>query len=251
MKKLLNAAFAAMATLCASNSCFAIGPADYVYTPIVEEGEKEIDFKFGTTKPKKESRESAASLGFGYGLTDYWFSEVYVKYKRENADGRGQASFFDAFEWENKFQLTTQGENFVDLGLILEIERPQDRREGVEVRFGPLLQKEFGKTQLNLNILLERNYHAAESNPLRLSYQWQAKYRLHKEFEFGAQGFGEFGAWNHFAPRSEQRHLAGPAIFGKLGLGGRNAITYNLAFLTDLGDSPHSKTLRTQVEYEF
>lgn len=254
VKKLIGALKPLSAVLAATLICqtaHAVNPSDYIYTPIVEQGEREIDFKLGTTKPRAESRESESSLGFGYGATSYWFTEFYVKYKRENTDGRGQATFFDAFEWENKFQLTPQGQYFVDLGFITEIERPDDRREGYEVRFGPLIQKEFGQTQLNFNLLFERNYRAEESNPLRLLYQWQAKYRLSKEFEFGAQALGEFGNINHFLPKSEQTHVLGPAIFGKIPLGGRNAITYNAAFLVNIADSVHSRTFRTQIEYEF
>lgn len=222
------------------------GPADYVYTPAVTYGEREIDFKSGTVKRPGEGRESAASLGFGYGVTDYWFTEIYGKYKRE-----GETGGFDALEWENKFQLTQPGQYLIDVGFITEIERPRDRSEGYEVKFGPLLQTEFGKTQLNLNILFERNYRAVEANPLRLGYQYQAKYRWKPELELGVQGFGDVGQWNRFAPRSEQSHRVGPAIFGKFALGGRHAIRYNAAYLVDVSDTKRGNTLRAQVEYEF
>jgi hypothetical protein len=223
------------------------GPADYVNTPSVEYGEREIDFKFGSLKTKGENRFSAASLGFGYGATQNWFTEIYVKYNRESGSG----TRFDAFEWENKFQLTEPGQYPIDIGFLTELERPQDRAEGYEVMFGPLLQTEFGKTQLNANLLFTRNYRAEESNAMRMSYQWQAKYRWKPQFEFGVQGFGELGPWHDWAPRDEQSHRAGPAIFGKLPLGGRQTIKYNAAYLIDLGDAKHNNTFRTQIEYEF
>ncbi|MEO8837415.1 MAG: hypothetical protein ABI351_01740 [Herbaspirillum sp.] len=245
VKKIGTVGATAMIALCVQNA--VAGPTDYVYTPAVEHGEREIDFKFGTLKPSGDASTSAASLGFGYGATEYWFTELYVKYKRANSSDTA----FDAFEWENKFQLTEQGEYAIDVGFITEIERPQDRSEGYEIKFGPLFQKDFGKTQLNLNVLFQRNYRAAASNPMRVGYQWQAKYRWTREFEFGAQGFGELGQWNRFASRSQQSHRFGPAIFGKFLLGGRNAIKYNAAYLIDMGDATHSNTLRAQVEYEF
>lgn len=223
------------------------GPADYVYVPSVTSGEHEIDFKAGTVRRSGEGRETVASLGYGYGVNDYWFTELYAIYKHAPDAAAG----FDAFEWENKFQLTQPGQYPFDFGFITEIERPKDRREGYEVKFGPLLQTEFGKTQLNLNILFQRNYRAAESNSMRVGYQWQVKYRWKPELDFGAQGFGDAGELRHFAPRREQSHIAGPAVFGKFSLGNRHAIKYNAAYLVDLGDNPHSKTLRTQVEYEF
>jgi hypothetical protein len=246
MNKKIGAAcvvlWAALFTLSA-----AAEPADYVNTPDVTQGEREIDFKFGTTKPTGEDRESASSIGFGYGVSETWFTEVYLKYKRENGGG----TFMDAFEWENKFQLTQPGEYPVDIGFLAEVERPRDHAEGYEVKFGPLFQTEFDKVQLNGNIFFQRNYRAAESNPLIMKYQWQAKYRMAREFEYGFQGFGELGKWSNFAPRNEQSHLIGPAIFGKFSVGKGNAIKYNAAYLVDTGDTVHSKTFRLQAEYEF
>ena len=85
------------------------GPADYVYTPTVEYGEREIDFKFGTAEEQDGTRENVTSLGYGYGATEYWFTELYLK--RETADGNGENDGLNIAEWENKFQLT-ETENF-------------------------------------------------------------------------------------------------------------------------------------------
>lgn len=247
MKKLIisSAIFSAFAAVAASQAI--AGPADYVFTPNVEYGEKEVDFKFGTAKDVNGERASAASLGFGYGATQHWFTELYIKYNRESGSG----TRFDAIEWENKFQLTETGKYPVDIGFITEIERPQDRSEGYEFKFGPLFQTEFGKTQLNANLLFERHYRADAPSDMEIGYQLQAKYRWKPELEFGVQAFGEMGKWNDWAPRSEQSHRFGPAIFGKFALGNHQAIKYNAALLFDTNSTTRSNTFRTQVEYEF
>lgn len=223
------------------------GPADYVYTPAVEYGEKEIDFKAGTARKGDDPRESAASIGFGWGATEWWFTEVYLKYKKENNEG----TKYDAIEWENKFQLTETGQYPVDVGFLLEIERPRNHAEGWEVKWGPLFQTEFGRLQLNANLLFERSYRAEEASQTVFLYQYQAKYRWQPQFEFGLQGFGENGKWNHWAPDSERTHSVGPAIFGKLPLGNRQAIKYNAAWLVGTNNASPDHTLRMQVEYEF
>ncbi len=109
-------------------------PSDYVFLPSVSYGERELDFKAGSARNPDEPRQSAGSLGFGYGVTQRWFTEIYGKYDRLQGEGLR----FDAFEWENKFQVTEAGEYPVDLGFIVELERPQDRSEGYEMRVGPL-----------------------------------------------------------------------------------------------------------------
>lgn len=223
------------------------GPADYVYTPAVTYGEKEIDFKAGTATKSGTPRESAASIGFGYGVKEWWFTEVYLKYKQE----LNENTKFDAIEWENKFQLTETGKYPVDVGFLLEIERPTNHAEGWEVKWGPLFQTEFGKVQLNANLLFQRSYFAEEPSATVFLYQWQLKYRWLPQFEFGLQGFGEMGKWNDWAAKDEQSHRAGPAVFGKLPLGGRQAIKYNAAWLLGSSKATPDHTLRMQVEYEF
>lgn len=223
------------------------GPADYVYTPTVDFGEKEIDFKAGSATQSGTPRESAASIGFGYGVKEWWFTEVYLKYKQE----LNENTKFDAVEWENKFQLTETGKYPVDVGFLVEIERPMNHAEGWEVKWGPLLQTEFGKLQLNANLLFQRSYFAEEASETAFLYQWQLKYRWLPQFEFGLQGFGETGKWDDWAATDEQSHRFGPAVFGKLPLGGRQAIKYNAAWLLSTSKAAPDHTLRLQIEYEF
>jgi hypothetical protein len=240
----LRAVAALAGALAAGSAC--AGPADYVYVPAVEYGEREIDFKYGAAGKSNEPSQQAASLGLGYGATQWWFTEFYVKGEREGARSR-----YDAIEWENKFQLTETGRYPVDVGLILEFELPHDRTEGNEFRFGPLFQTEFDLVQVNFNPLLTNVARAVEGNGTFFGYQWQAKYRWREAFEFGAQGFGEMGRWNQFLPTSEQSHRAGPAIFGKVRLGGRDAIAWNAAVLFGLTAGSPDCNVRLQTEYEF
>jgi len=65
------------------------------------------------------------------------------------------------------------------------------------------------------------------------------------------QGMGEMGAWDHWSPKAEQNHRAGPAVFGKFPLGHGQAIKYNAAWLFGVSGLSPSHTARLQVEYEF
>lgn len=224
------------------------GPADYVYSPSVEYGERELDIKFGTANQKGNTeRKSAGSVGFGYGAAERWFTEIYVKYQKEG-DG---STKYDALEWENKFQLTEPGEFPVDVGMIAEFERPRDRAEGYEFKWGPLFQTDFGRVQLNANLLFEKSYRAETPSHAEMGYQLQAKYRWRKEFEFGLQAFGEMGRWHQWSPAAERTHRIGPAVFGKFPLGDRQAIRYNAAFLVGMTAATPNRTFRLQTEYEF
>ena len=226
------------------------GPSDYVYEPAVEYGEREIDFKAGTSKLRNdEGRESAASLGFGYGATQWWFTEAYLKYHHEP----GNHHQYDAFEWENKFQLTEHNQYFVDVGLITEFEVPR-HEEGYEFKVGPLFQGDAGPVRWNANLLFEKVLRGSrdEEHPTEMGYQLQARYSLRQGLDVGVQAFGEMGKWNHWDPSREQNHRLGPAVFGKVKLGeGREAIRYNAAWLHGVTDGAPKDTFRLQAEYEF
>lgn len=239
------ACWAALALLCHQSA--QAGPATYVYSPNVEYGEREIELVVGAQRGGGEEREDAARLLLGMGVTQRWFTEVGFEMTR----GADSGTKLEAVEWENFFQLTERGEYPVDLGLLFEIERPQDRDEGYELKYGPLMQTDVGRFQLNLNLLFERHVDAKDNGDTEMGYQWQVKYRWQKSFEFGAQGFGEMGKWNDWAAHDEQKHLLGPAVFGKLPMGDHQAIKYNAAYLIGVTDGAPDHSIRAQLEYEF
>jgi hypothetical protein len=236
---------------CAIPTLVHADPADYVKTPAIEYGERELETKFGTSKlADGEGRFSAGTFGAGYGVTPYWFTEAYIKYEKAS----NERTRFDAIEWENKFLLTETGKYAMDLGLFVEIEVPRDRNEGYEFRFGPLLQTEFGRIQINSNFFLKRQVRVGNGSDPQVTefhYQLQAKYRLMREFEFGVQAFGELGKWNHWDSRDQQNHRIGPAMFGKIPLGGKDAIRYDAAWLVGASKAAPDSTIRVQLEYEF
>lgn len=225
------------------------GPADYVYTPNVEYGEREIDFKAGSYRQPNGGYAQGESIGFGYGATEHWFTELYLK--QENIANQ----VANVFEWENKFQLTETGEYPLDMGFITELESPLSNNTPWELRVGPLLQTEFGRLQLNGNLLFERAFGAADESGIpyttNFSYQWQAKYRWQPAFEFGMQGFGDMGKWDAWNRQADQVHRLGPAVFGKLPLGNRHVIQYNTAWLFGVSSAAPNHTFRLQIEYEF
>ena len=248
MNKLQQVVIGAFLAVQVCSNAFA-GPADYVYTPLVEEGEREIDFKYGNAKQQDGTRAQTTSLGLGYGVNSFWFTEVY--FKREIGDG----DRVSIGEWENKFQLTETGKYPVDLGFILEIEAPLNRTNSpYEIKMGPLLQTEFGKLQLNGNLLFERKIGKEQPDEHRfteMGYQWQVKYRWKREFEYGLQGMGEVGDWRNWDASNAQNHRIGPAVFGKFDIGVKQAIKYNAAVLFGVSDAAPNSTFRMQAEYEF
>lgn len=245
MQKSAAACAALWLSMCAPAA--SAGPSAYVHTPIVEVGEREIDFHGGRARQGDGSRDSGFAIGYGMGVRPWWFTEAYVVF--EGASG-GPARA-EAVEWENVFQLTETGRHAADLGFLLEVERPRDHAEGYELKYGPLLQTEFGSVQWNANLLFEQHVRAEIAAQTQMFYEWQAKYRWRRAFEPGLQGFGGMGKWDHWEASSLQSHVFGPALFGKIGLGPHQALKYDAALLFAASPAAPDRTLRLRIEIEF
>lgn len=232
-----------------SCSIAVAGPADYIYLPAVQPGERELDIKYGNATPVAGNSMQAGSIGLGYGVNERWFSELYIKHERIGASGATLA------EWENKLQLTEIGQYLVDLGLVTEFEAPLSGNAPREVRLGTLLQSELGRMQLNGNLLFARAFGATDESGLpyttNLLYQWQAKYISQQPLGLGIQGFGELGKWNNWNPSDRQNHRMGPAVMGKFPLAGGQVVKFNAAWLFGVSQAAPGHTFRMQMEYEF
>lgn len=242
--------FAAMAAVCLSVSCVTshASPSDYVSEPAADKGEFEIDVQTGANsrRPMGSDVQAAIGIGFGYGIAEHWFTEIVPKWERTQPGGTHP----DAIEWENKFIFTEPGEYPFDLGVLTEIERPKNHANGWEVRTGPILRTNFDKWDLTTNALFTRHYRAAEAQQTEFGYQLQAKYRWKREAEFGIQGFGELGPWNHLSPASEQSQRFGPAFFGKVTVGEHQVLRYNTAWLIGTTSGSPKRSFRLQIELE-
>lgn len=221
-----------------------------VYSPYIEKGEVEIEYKgyrtFDSDSTKDNTQKNSVSLG--YGVTDFWATEIGGAWKKSP----GGSTLFDATEWENRFQLTERGEYFVDWGLLVEYEHVRDRRNDAdEFAIGPIIAKDIGKTTNIVNVIFERQLGANRDGGVGVTYRFQSRWRLDPAFEPAIEAFGELGPVNNLNSPNAQEHLLGPAIQGAIqvpALGGK--IKYNVGYLFGLTSESPQGMLKTVLEYE-
>lgn len=228
--------------LVASTSAVA-GPADKVYSPIVEQGETEFEFRGGYRDFDGAADQYAFVFDVGYAVTSRWKTELVLEYAAEN----GSAGKLEAWEWENIIVLTEQGKHWVDVGLFIEYENIFSAGPD-EIKIGPMFIKEIGPTVANLNLLFERQVGSGASDAIELDYRWQVKWRGHESLEWGVQGFGGFGELDHLG--EGDKHSIGPALFGIKRLASGNKLGYDAAVLAGLNAAAPDVTVRFQLEYE-
>jgi hypothetical protein len=228
---------------------YATASADaghYVVTVYDNQDEKSFDVRYWTQKFPGRGETIWPEAGFGYGVTSRWYTEFYASYIGSSSGDL----VLDTWNWQNDY-LLTQGQYPFDLALHTNLIRAHDSEEGYTLEFGPALQTEIGKLQLNGNVFFQRPYHSEYGGATQMTYQWQAKYGWRQGLQFGLQGLGELGDWNHWAPRSQQSHRAGPALFGSLDIGGSQMIKYQASYLTGSIYGKHGNMLIARLQYVF
>jgi hypothetical protein len=218
-----------------------------VFYPNVTQGEFEFENRYFDTLDKDPTRGNGRNFvtELGYGVTDWWFTEIENEFKKDPQDKWR----YTALATENVFQLLPQGSSFVDLGFFVEYEIGMKRGDSDTLNFGPLIQKQFGRFLTTLNLFVSADIGGAEPHDPEFSYRVEAKYLLHPLFSPGFQAFGEPGAFSGFDQLSEQNHRAGPVIFGTWNLF-PGKINYEAGYLFGLTHNSPSGTMKYLLEFE-
>ncbi|MEQ1879962.1 MAG: FTR1 family protein [Burkholderiales bacterium] len=219
-----------------------------VYSPNVDQGEAEVEYRGYHDMDNDAARDGGQKhkIGGGYGFTDFWFSEFYAGY--ENPPNGPMTR--EAFEWENRFQLTDQGEYFADFGFLIEYENAAHGGTD-ELKLVPIFEKTFDKWVGTANLIFERQIGSGASSGTVFAYGARAKYLMSPSLQPAVELFGETGRIGHSGDFNTQEHWIGPALYGSIGLGNKSKIGYSAAFLFGTTSVSSDNRAILRLEYEF
>lgn len=211
----------------------ALAGVDKVYDPYVYQGELEIEAR-GVHKFDDEN-EHKAKLGVGYGVNSFWFVEGYAIFEQET----GESADITDVELENKFQLTEQGQYWIDVGVLTELEKKLDE-DVWEFKVGPLFQKQIKKWIATANFFMEKKFGSDNTeDKVELLGAVQLKYRLSSYLEPAIEYYGE-----------RETHAIGPVLLGK-NLLGKTPVKWELGVLKGLNEETSDINFRWLLELEF
>ncbi len=219
-----------------------------VYSPIVQKGEVEIEARGQYDVDERASKDDVQKhkYALGYGVTDRWFTEVYGEVERtKNEDDEDLNFKFTALSWENRLQLTEQGQYWVDVGLYLEYEASFENKHPDNLETKLLLEKSFDKFTHTANIILEQNVGRHPSEDLVGGFAWSSRYRLSKVFQPGFEWHSNFGELGQVVSYQDQQHQLGPVFYGKVG-----PVKYDVGYLFGMSDAAPKGELKWILEYE-
>jgi hypothetical protein len=221
-----------------------------VYDPYVVKGELElesrgsVDFDGDAEKDNVQVQKYAV----GYGVTDRWFTEVYGESEREyNDDGEDLDFRFTEVEWENKFQLTEQGQYFVDIGFLLEYAVSVEDKHADKLEWAFLFDKTVGPVENIANVIFEHEVGGGHTNETDAGFAWSSRYRFDPHFEPGFEYHGDFGGLNEGKSYDEQSHQIGPVFYGKL----FSNVKYDVGYLFGVSEEAPQGELKWILEYEW
>jgi hypothetical protein len=206
---------------------------DKVYDPYVYQGELEIEAR--GIHQFDDADAHKVKLGVGYGVNAAWFVEGYAIVEQET----GNSAKVEAVELENKFQLTEQGQYWVDIGLLTELERVVDE-DVWEFKVGPLFQKQIKDWVATANFFLEKKFGSdTTESEVEFLGAVQLKYRLSPSLEPAVEYYGD-----------EETHAIGPVLLGK-NRWGKIPVKWELGVLKGLNDDASDINFRWLLELEF
>ena len=225
----------------------------------IDLGEIEIEHNADASFDARTRLGGAQSytIEVGTGLTSWWHSEIEVGFDRE--PGFNESTLLTQLVTENTFQITEPGEYFADLAFYVEYGQTLTRGRNAganEVTFGPLIQKDIGRTTHTVNLFLTRELGPdQDTHGYDFSFAWQSRWNLWAPLSPAVEIYADTGVIGQSPSFANQQWRAGPVAVGvlnfhQLGLGNAGQFKYELGWLVGLTPGTPEGTLRWRLEME-
>lgn len=217
--------------------------------PLVVEGELELEHNGSVTFDKSKSgRNNGQSYTneIGYGVTSWWQPEI----EGEWAADPGSNLRFEATTFENTFMLTEPGAWWLNLGFFAEYSHAADRNSADSFKFGPLIEKELGRTLLTANLFVAKEVGKNRSDASEFSYALQGRYFINPYFEPGIEAYGQVADFESPGKLADQQHRVGPVFLGTWKPFDIGRVRYEAGYLFGLTRATETGAIRWKLEYE-
>ena len=228
-----------------SNQIPKIYAAPQVYSPIVEQGEFEVEYagEYDFDRDEENDGKQKHTWSMGYGLTSRWFSEIGLEAEAENDDSEFK---LESLVSENIFQLFEQGKYWIDAGIYAEFEFPLHDKGAFKQEYKLLLEKTTQNFTYRANIFIEQKFGSHANHNLEGGINALSKYHLSENFEPGFEYHSNYGKFNEGLAFNDQSHLIGPVIYGKV----FKRFKYEVGYLFGVTEGARDGILKWIIEIE-
>jgi hypothetical protein len=211
---------------------------DKVYHPYVEQLEWELEWRMVYEDENPVTGVQGGQLhrlGLGHAVSEYVFAEVYLIGAVDEQDSLE----LEAYEAEILWQISDQGEYFVDYGLLFELEK-EHNVDIWEYATALLLEKELGRFSATANIGLIYEWGDDLDNEWETAMALQGRYRYSPRLEPALEFYA-----------GQDTLGLGPVLMGRERLGVMRALSWEAGVILGLDNDTADYSVRAMLEYEF
>ncbi|NNJ72051.1 MAG: hypothetical protein HKP09_02600 [Enterobacterales bacterium] len=221
--------------ICQSIAITADGAVvDKVYHPYVLANEREFEWRIASYD--RDSRQDLMHrVGYGEAISETVSVEAYLNGFR-NSNGDFQ---LESYEAEVRWMITEQGKEWADWGMLFELEK--QRNEDIwESSTAIIMEKEFGRTSLTMNLFAVYEWGADIENEWETEFRLQHRYRWIPEFQPAVEIY-----------MGEDYAGIGPAVIGIKRFDDRHQLKWEAGVIFEVENADQNHTIRFALEYEF
>lgn len=215
--------------------------------PSQEEGELDLEDNSAVLSDRGRSADAGQThFGeLGYGIRDYWWTEVETHWDNAGGDLRSRT-----LDFENGIRLQPQGDYWPESAVFLEYDHAVDGQSPETATVGGLFRKDVGPSATVLNLLFDHDLGRNALSGVRLRYSGISTWEVTETFAPGVEFFGVPGKLPSFDRASTQDHRIGPALTGAVEIAGVGALSYAAGYLFGLAPGAPNGTIIWRLELD-
>lgn len=213
---------------------YSNGVVDKVYHPYVLPLEQEFEWRF-MSRQNDSGNSLVQRLGYGHSISDRVTLEAHLVGDRDQSDDFGLI----AYELEARWMITEQGQYWADWGALFELDKQHDA-DIWEVTTGVLVEKEFGRSSLTVNYLVEYEWGNVIHSSFHTEFRLQYRYRFIPEVQPAIELY-----------TGQEFVGIGPSFMGVHRYDRQKQLKWEVGFIAGLNGDSKDHTLRMALEYEF
>jgi hypothetical protein len=214
----------------------------YVYSPIVEETEKELEYYVDWREAPDGTDIVGHELEFEYGFAPRDMIAFYGVWEAVSGDDPS----FQKYKVEWIHQVFEQGERGWDFGTYLEY-AIADKGGADKVEFKPLFERGLGPGIVTLNGVFEKEIGENAAEGTEFGYAARYAWRLRPDLVPAVEAYGGFGEMQDVKKWDDQSHVVGPVVDLRLG----GLVCWQVGALFGLTDGSEDVRLKSNLALEW
>lgn len=220
--------------------------------PEVEKGQQKLEAihvgQAGFSAGTSGNTRNLQSLGYSYGLTDYWQLKGGIAGDRLDDRGWEVTAVFA----ESVFEIVDVKKTGFGLGWFTAVSGATYHDATNAATFGPIIKFAHQSVSLTLNPFFEKTFGQNHERGIAFAYGWQANMEIKKGVVLSLAGFGHIADIGGHTPSFEaQEHKIGPLIGFETEVAENRTLGLEIGVFFGLTDATADTAVKGKLSYTY